>query len=350
MTTDLKITHSVIKSFKGCQNATKYRYVDLLTPKVFRSKPLKRGIWFHEMLEARYKGESVTAVHKHNTRKFSQMFDEEKEALGPNLPEEMAELYKSYAWYYHNDTSWKVIEAEGKLSAKLPNGMPGQGKYDLLIEDEYGLYLVDHKTHERLPTWDYRRLDQQAPYYIWMARQMGIPVRGFIWNYVVPKGPEPLKFTKGSKNVPSRLYKTQPAVTDFPTVDKHLTPGQRDMPEVQQILAQLYLNRYDRDTVQTSPVFRRDLYEPDDATIDRVIDDITATADRYGDFRDSLWHEKTVVERTVGRNCEWCDFRNLCIAELTDQNADIIRRKEFTTHDPFEYYGDPSNDGGAENV
>lgn len=341
------ITHSLVKAFKGCQNAAKYKYVDLLAPKYFRSKPLKRGTWFHEMLEARYKGESVTAVHKHNTQLFSQMFDEEKEALGAELPQEMAALYRSYAWHYRSDESWKVHEVEVKLEAELPNGMMGQGKFDMLVEDDFGLWLVDHKTHGRLPDWDYRLLDQQAPFYLWLARKTGRPVRGFIWNYVVPTAPSPLKFTKPTKNVPSRLYKVQPPVVDFPTVDAALTDEQREMPEVQEILAKLYLTRYDRDVVQTSPVFRRDLLEPEDETIERVVADITSTADRYAQFQRNIEkHELNsrrdllVVERTADQwKCRICEFKSLCIAELTDRNADQVRRREYVPSDPFAYYG-----------
>ena len=330
---ELVITHSLVKAFKGCQNEAKYKYVDLLTPKLFRSKPLKRGIWFHEMLEANLKGESVSAVHKRNTHTFNQMFDEEKEALGVELPQEMEDLYRSYRWHYRADNSWKVHEVEIKLEAELPNGQLGQGKADALIEDDYGLWFVDHKTHLTLPTWSYRLLDQQAPYYIWLGRKMGIPVRGFIWNYVVPKGPKPLKFNKNGA-----LSKVLPAITDFPTVEKNLTDEQRAMPDVQDILAKLYMVQYDRDIVQTSPVFRRDLLEPDDETIEAVIADISTTGSSYAKFRRQVDTPGFVVPRTVSRSCEWCDFRSLCIAELTGQNADGVRRREFSTHDPFDYY------------
>lgn len=339
MTTDLVITNSLLKNFKHCQQATKYQYVDLLGPKVRRSKPLQRGIWFHEMLEAKYKGESVTSVYHANIAKFDKLMDEEKEVLG-DLPTEMAELYRAYAWYYNRDTDWKVHEVEIKIEAVLPNGMQGQGKADMLIEDRHGdLWAVDHKTHDRLPGWDYRVLDPQCAYYLWMFRKNDIPVRGFIWNYVVPTPPSPLKFTIETKNQPSRLYKTQPAVMDYPTVERQLTDEQRDMPEVQEILAKLYVARYDRGAPQTSAVFRRDFLEPDEATIDRVIDDICATGERYGGFRDTLARKPlAVVERSVSRSCEWCDYRNLCVAELTGGNVAGIKHREFTSRDPFDYY------------
>lgn len=325
------ITNSLVKTFKGCETKTKYKHMELIGPRLQRSKPLKRGNWFHELLEAKYKGESVNEAHKRNVLKYNKLFDEEKEYLG-NLPSEMARLYKSYQWHYRDDTSWKVHETEIKLEAELPNGMQAQGKADLLVEDEFGLWAVDHKTHNRLPGTNFRLLDFQSPYYIWLFRQCGIPVRGFIWNYVVPKAPEPLKF-----NLDGKLSKRQPAVLDYPTARRGLTEDQLAREDVQELLTKLKAVRYNRDEPQVSPVFRRDLMEKTDDMINNVIADICHTAERYVEWRERVANGG-IVERTVGRNCEYCEYRTLCIAELVGLDAEGVRRREYTDHDPFEYY------------
>lgn len=333
MSTDIVITNSLIKSFKGCQQQTKYKHVDLIGPKLSRSKPLKRGNWFHELLEAKYKGESVTAAHKMNISKFNKLFDEEKEILG-DLPHEMAALYKSYQWYYRADDSWTVHEVEIKLEAELPNGMQGQGKADLLIEDEYGLWVVDHKTHKRLPNFEYRLLDYQSAYYIWLFRQCGIPVRGFIWNYIVPTAPHPIKFNKNGQ-----LSKRQPAVMDYPTANRGLTDFQRRNPEVQAILSNLESIRYNRDVPQISPIFRRDLMEKSDDMVMSIMTDISRTADRYERFvRDLEADPDTPIERAVNHNCQWCAYKSLCVSELAGLDSEGVRRREYTSHDPYEYY------------
>ncbi|QZD97754.1 Cas4 family exonuclease [Gordonia phage Vine] len=338
---DLVITNSLIKSFKGCENATKYKHVEEIGPKLNRAKPLTRGTWFHALLEAKYKGmagletPTVTEVHKAEVAKYGKMFDEEKEALG-DLPHEMADLYKAYNWHYQRDDSWKIHEVEIKLEAELPNGMQGQGKSDLLVEDDAGLWVVDHKTHKSLPRWDYRLLDYQSPYYIWLFRQCGIPVRGFIWNYVVPKSPQPLNF--GVRD--GRLLKKQPAFTDYPTAYKSAkAAGMLDDPPTQAYLAMLKDRQYDVDRVQVSPVFRRDLIEKNDTMLATVMDDITRTADRYGEWRAALERDpEAPVSRNVGRNCDWCSYRSLCVAELMGLDADGVRHREFQKRDPFAYY------------
>lgn len=330
---ELIITNSVIKSFKGCEQATKYKHVDLIAPKMNTSKPLKRGTWFHGMLEAYYKGESVTKVHKQYINEFGKLFDEEKEALG-DLPREMADLFKGYKWHYRDDQSWTVHETEIKLEAELPNGMQAQGKADALVEDEFGLWAVDHKTHKTLPRHEYRMLDFQSPYYIWLFRQCDIPVSGFIWNYIVPKGPQPLKF-----NLNGSLSKRQP-FTDYPTALRSAQEHHAvDRDDVRMTLDKLREERYQRDHVQTSPVFRRDLMQKNDTSIQTVIDDITRTADRYAEFHAQLEADPTTpVSRTVSRSCDWCSYKSLCTAELVGADSDGVRRREYTSADPFAYY------------
>ncbi|UJQ86212.1 Cas4 family exonuclease [Gordonia phage GiKK] len=330
---EITVTNSLIKSFKGCQQATKYKHVERIGPKLNTAQPLTRGTWFHEMLEAYYLGKSVTDVHKREIAKYGKLTDEEKDALG-DLPRDMARLFKGYRWHYRDDKSWTVHDAEIKLEADLPSGLQAQGKADMIVEDEYGLWLVDHKTHKSLPRTEYRLLDFQSKLYIWMARKCGIPVLGFIWNYIVPKAPEPLKFNQNGD-----LSKRQPH-TDYPTALR--SAQEHDAlqdPGVIAILTLLEQQRYQRDVVQSSPVFRRDLLEFDDATIDRVIADIDHTAQRYADWRERLALDpEAIVERSVSRGCDWCAYRTLCVAELAGNDADGIRRREFTQHDPFAYY------------
>ena len=334
---DLIITNSLVRTFRSCPRAAMYKHQDLIQPKYMTSKPLKRGTWFHELLEAKYKGESVTAVHKQNITKFGKLFDEEKEALG-DLPREMAALYKAYQWHYRSDRSWKVHETELKLEAELPNGMQAQGKADMLVEDEYGLWAVDHKTHKTLPKHEYRILDTQSPLYIWMFRQCGIPVRGFIWNYIVPTGPSSLKFTQRGE---PRLYKRQPH-TDYPTALRSAqAAGMTDNAEVRALLDRLEMQRYDRDVVQTSPVFRRDVMEKSPEMIDRVIREFCHTAERYEEYP---WDDREAVERNVSRGCDWCSYRSICSAELIGLDVEGIKRREYVKGDPLAYYNDGIED------
>jgi rubrerythrin len=313
-----------------------YKYVDLIEPQLKTAQPLERGKWFHELLEAKYKGNNVKEVHERLSYNFTDLFDEEQEALG-DLPNEMKTLYNSYQWHYRKDESWKVHEVEMKVEADLPNGMQYQGKIDMLIEDQFGLWAVDHKTHKRLPSMDFRFRDKQSVMYIWALRQCGIPVRGFIWNYVVPHAPKPLRFTQSG-----RLYKRQP-FTDYPTVYRQLkNEDLHKDPDFLPILRDLKAVRYDPEKPQSSKVFRRDTLEKHDDMIDRVVKEATHTADRYAEY---AWENRDAIERINDRSCDWCPYRHICIAELIGANADNVRRQMYhKVESPFAYYDDKRND------
>ena len=342
-TQPLVITHSLLKTFMRCPREALYKYVDLLTPRQKQSQPLERGSWFHDLLEHYYKAQmgedapSPLERHLELSEDFGGLLDEERETLG-DLPTEMRRLYNSYLWHYRKDTSWTVHEVEMKVEAELPNGMQYQGKIDMLIENEWGLWCVDHKTHKRLPSMDYRYRDKQSILYIWALRKCGIPVEGFIWNYIVPTAPEPLKF-----KVRGGLYKRQP-ITDYPTALRGIREAGMDPkdPEVKPILDELRKVRYDPDRVQSSPVFRRDILEKHDDMIERTVLEATHTADRYAKY---AFDHRDEVERVNDRSCDWCSFRHVCIAELVGSNAEAVTRQLYKKADPFAYYEEKDRKG-----
>lgn len=341
--TDLIITHSLLKTFLRCPREALYKYQDLITPRQKQSQPLERGTWFHALLEAKYKGmgelktPGVATVHAEMVDEFGELMDEERETLG-DLPHEMKRLYNSYQWHYRKDDSWTVHEVEMKVEAELPNGMQYQGKIDMLIENEWGLFAVDHKTHKRLPSMDFRYRDKQSILYIWALRQCGIPVEGFIWNYIVPTAPAPLKF-----KVRGGLYKRQP-LTDYPTALRGIKEAGLDLndPELRDILDSLKNIRYDPDAVQSSPVFRRDILEKHDDMIERTVLEATHTAER---FRDYAWKNRDEVERVNDRSCDWCAYRFICIAELIGANAANVKRQMYKKADPLAYYDEKDRKG-----
>lgn len=340
---DLVITHSLLKTFLRCPREALYKYQEFLKPRKRESQPLERGTWFHALLEAKYlasMGEdvSVKEVHEKLCVDYGSLFDEEKEKLG-DLPTEMRRLFNSYQWHYRKDESWTVHEVELKVEAEMPNGIQYQGKVDMIVEDSFGLWAVDHKTHKSLPSADYRYRDKQSILYIWALRACGIPITGFIWNYVVPKAPEPLKF-----KVRGGLYARQP-LTDYPTAlrgIKELGLDPRSDTEVMSILNELKKIRYDPDGIQASPVFRRDVLERADDIVERTLHEAMHTAERFATY---AWENRDAVERVNDRSCDWCSYKHICIAELIGSNADNVRRQLYKKADPFAYYEEKDRKG-----
>lgn len=137
---------------------------------------------------------SIKAVEtkvKMGPLEFETRFDEQRElGLG------MLEYYHLWA-PKHDD--FKPILVEQEFEVEIP-GMPGvvcQGRIDLIAEDEYGYWIVDHKTTAQFGDVEWLPLDDQCSTYAWAAlKQLGLRVRGVIYNELrkkVPRRPTVLR-------------------------------------------------------------------------------------------------------------------------------------------------------------
>lgn len=336
------VTQSMLYSFEHCPRQFKYQYVERLKGKVKTQseQPLVRGTWFHKLLEEYYSGRSWRDAHEEMTRQYDQLLDEEKDALGA-LPAEMSALMYAYLWHYGADEDdayhgWIVHETERIIQCEWPGGGTFQLKTDMIVETPYGLYMVDHKTHKALPDARYRLLDKQRVFYIWAAHQVGIPVNGFIWNYIVPKAPTKPKLLKNG----DRLSKVAIS-TDYPTMLGAIHEYGLAEEDYADQLAGLKRLRWEYGAVQRSEFFRRDVLARDKALEDRVIGAAIRTVERLRSYEyDDL------TERTIGRNCSWCRYGDLCTTDLScgmaSDQAQNIRRQNYRIGDPLSYYRNES--------
>lgn len=339
-------THSMIKTFRRCPKQVEYKYLRRLKRKVVAT-PLKRGTWMHTLLEAYYKAklagedeadarEAAWEMHRHLSLMFSKLFDEEKEEHG-DLPDLCGRLFRSYLWHYKED-EWEVHDVEFTLETEFPDGALYRCRIDLLVEDQFGLWLVDHKTHKTLPRHDYRVLDSQSALYLWAALRNGIPVQGFIFNYLRAKAPTvPTAIKSGS-----RISRWDKLDTDYPTALRAIkelgfgTPTK--IKPYMQKLKRLKTQRYAPGEPQTSPFFLRSPLEKSVPMIKKVALEGYHTHQRMHKYFPPPHPD--AVERVPDRSCTFmCAYPDLCSAELIGGNTTAIL-KNFQEADPLDYYRD----------
>jgi hypothetical protein len=337
-------THSMLKTFRRCPKQAEFKYVHRLKPRLLGS-PLKRGVWIHALLEEYHAGRDWRIVHRKYCAQFAKLFDEEKDFYG-DMPQEIETLMRAYIWHYKNDP-WIVHEVELTVEAELPDGSIYRGKVDALIENQFGLWLVDHKSHKTLPDHNFRLLDSQSALYIWAAQQMGIPVLGFIWNYIRWKAPSKPKLLKDG----TRLSKS-PCDTDYPTYVRAIKEYKEANPNF--VVTKEYIDkanhlqklRYQPGMPQESTFFRRDVLEKSPEMIRRVVAENFHTARRMNayDFSD-----EAAVERVVERSCSFsCSYVDLCTADLMGANIRPLVKQNYTVGDPNDYYNDRAGDHDKE--
>lgn len=329
------ITHSMLKSFKRCPRQAMYKYADRLKPKM-TAKPLRRGTWIHSLLETHHKGGNWKETHADLTAKFNGLFEEEQEMLG-DLPTEIGHVMSSYFWHYQDDRDWTVIELDNELAVehmlevKLPEGTIYRCRTDVVVETEFGLYIVDNKSHRTLPNIDFRLKDPQSALYIWAYQKAGIPIQGFIWNYIKYSPPKPLRF-----NLNGELSKRQ-GETDYPTAYRSIKAQGYDPRDFRSLLLPLQRRRYVHGAPQLSPFFKRSTLEKDEEMLKRVLRESLHTTKRSHTYP---FHKRDYVERTVDRSCDWCSYKDLCTVELFGGNRDQVIRTQFKQGDPMDYYYD----------
>ena len=333
-------THSMLKTFRRCPKQAEFKYVHRLKPRLL-GKPLRRGTWIHKLLEEHHDGRDWRAMHKKLSAQFNQMFDEEKDFYG-DMPTEIFRIMRSYEWHYRDDP-WTVHETEFQIETEFPDGTIYRGKVDALIENQFGLWLVDHKSHKTLPDHNFRLLDAQSALYLWAAHQNNIPVLGFIWNYIRWKAPStPAIIQDGS-----RLSKS-PCDTDYPTYYRALKKYQEEYPnfkitkEYRERAAYLRSLRYEPGKPQASSFFRRDVLEKSPEMIERVMRENFHTSRRMNSYDFS---DEASVERVVERSCSFsCSYTDICTAELMGANIRPLVKQNYTVGDPNDYYNDKAGD------
>lgn len=335
-------THSMMKTFRRCPKQFEYKYIERLKPKVM-GRPLRFGTWMHALMEAHYKGEDVEAVHKRFTHEFSKYFDEEKAELG-DLPRDVWSTWLSYLWHYKNDP-WIVHEVEFTLEVELPDGNVYRCRLDMLVENQYGLWVVDHKNHKSLPKLDFRILDAQSALYIWAALKNKIPVQGHIWNYLLSRPVHKPEVIQSG----ARFSKTGLGSTDYPTLVRAIKKHGFNPSDYAPLLRRLKAQQYVPGVIQTSNHFRRDILEKTPALLKRVANEGYQTHLRQNAYR---WDKVNSIERVPDRSCDFmCSYDDLCTMELFGGQTAQLRKQRFYLADPMDYYNDerPGDDDGRKN-
>lgn len=327
-------THSMLKTFRRCPKQADYKYVHRLKPR-YLGRPLRLGSWMHKLEEVFYNGGDWREEHRYQSHKFNELFDEERDVIG-DLPRDCERLMESYLWHYRHE-DWKVLETEFTLEAELPDGSIFRGRVDNLIEDQFGLWIVDHKWHGRLPTHEYRILDAQSVGYMWAALRSGIPVQGHIWNYGRSKVPTVPELTK--TGLISRWARMD---TDYPTAAKWIRDHKEELrggtarylPKLEILKKQ----QYQPGMPNMSPFFRRVVVEKSKRMVEQGMRELYHTHKRMHNYP---WEKKNAIERVPDRSCLFtCSYIDICSAELVTGAVPVDIRRRYSVGDPMDYYRD----------
>jgi RecB family exonuclease len=281
------------------------------------------GSWVHELLMYYRDGQNWLAHHRKREAKFNSYFEEEREALGHDMPDQCLRLVRSYIRQYgkSDKRSYTVIDTEMDEIITLPNGLEVNVIIDLIVEDRKGgIWGWDYKTRTKFDAKDLILLDPQYSLYYDAMEYMGYgPLRGFVVDEIRKKAPTVPKLLKGgglsqAKNIDTDVWTYMAAIREqgenpdnYATILQHIATNQRER------------------------FYRRTYVPKDPPVLKRVRGELISSAKG---IKRATNDKGYVYTRSVEDSCVWmCDYRDLCIIDLHGGDTSLMKKKLFTTRE-----------------
>lgn len=346
-----KVSNSKLKTYRGCQKAYEFKYIDKLTP-IYKGMSLVRGELVHSMIEDHLAGlpikesfenrlseklrlAAISSLPSVSSREQvdkivsgkEKLSEADKEEVSANIAsflqsEEFDEvrmaypIMEGYFDYYKEDKYkpyyYKDQCAEIHVEMPIKSNVVLEGYIDMLVTDQYGeVWIMDHKTKNRASTGIIKPNLQQGVLYFIMAKYLGIPVKGVIWNNIMwslPTKPELLKSGELSKrkNINSTWKVYQETIKEYGL-------NEEDYLDMKAVLDGNEARFYSR----TSDVYPQ-------AMVDQVMKDLKKSVEEMMYFET----RKNGV-RNLSFGCGTCNYRDICYEQLCGHDLKEIIRDRY---------------------
>lgn len=270
------------------------------------------------MLNARAKGEDAFKILAGFEKEYKRLFLEEREEYG-DLIGDCRKIFTNYCDAYKDD-GMEVISSEQTIQLPL---LPGRAIFQGTVDRVYlekkakRRWLSDSKSHKNIPGEENRFHDIQTVLYLWAWNLINPRRRvdGIMWDYLRTKLPvEPEVLQSGKLSQRANIDTTYAVASRC--VAEHCKRTGEDPTRYAEWLEGLK----GRENKFLQRVF---LPNPPKQLIEQLIAEMKETTNEILD-RGEFDHS-----RNLTKDCSWCEFRDLCHAELRGHDADFIRKTEF---------------------
>lgn len=327
----MKLSYSAVRDFRHCQQLYHFRRVDRLRKRA-TAKPLYIGSLTHEIIELYLKGERMSPRLAEIQAEYDQLWEEEQELYG-DVPGLLRGIAKAYKETYPDDPEMtEAVELEfelpiARLEMPFEDDMILTGKIDWLMRDSRGLWVIDHKTTKgQIPNEGFRIFDLQTALYAWAAGELGYKnISGIGFNYIRTKEPRIPKLNKDGSMSKRKIN------TDIDTLTKFMRKH-RINPDAypEQLERAKQFKRFDR----------KFLPKPQ-KLIDTLLEELIITGNDIARYLDDPSPAKN-----LRKECEYCEFYNLCLAQLMDLDVDYLLKAEYIIKPPKDEEIDEEEEGG----
>lgn len=313
------VSQSSIKSWRRCRREYRYKNIENLEPKKPKP-PLIYGTIVHEMIEMQIGGKDPFKVLKKYEQLYAKLWKEEREEYGDMIGDIRRTMTAYFKWYENDPLVWLQNKktkkrSEHKGEVILADGIRLTFKVDGVARSKDGrIWLVDHKTTRELPGAEgYKYGDIQGVLYTKFLPEIGFPkVDGVCWNYIRKKPPAIPELLGNGE-----LSKRQNIDTTWDVYLAEIKRHKLDPADYQDMKERLVGREHN--------FFVRTYFPVNDKIIKNVTNEAIMTAHEM----EELSTEPLSQVRSIDKHCNWCQFFNLCQAELRGLDAGFIRKKDF---------------------
>ena len=182
------VTHSLFSAFRSCRQACAWRYLHHLVP-IQRDPTLDFGSVVHRALEVWHRARDLNAALAVIDAAYPDRGLDEADRADFHTA---TALMRTYAARYRVE-DFRVVALEQVLEGAIVNPATGAcsrkltfgGKVDGIVERGGEHFVLEHKVVARLDQGYVEQLwvnPQPVLYALYVQEQLGLPVRGVIWN------------------------------------------------------------------------------------------------------------------------------------------------------------------------
>lgn len=317
----MHISYSRASSYLRCPYQHYLRYNEGLRSNQ-PARPLHFGTDFHKLLEVRKDPDRVELEWQRIKEEFYAMPPSWQSALGENYPFDLKEIFTDYQQKWRDAPLPKVTEKPFELNIGYYNNedILFVGVIDELykyVDKKTGkrsIEIGEHKTFSKPPDMNTLVMNTQKSLYCKAAQMIwGILPRAVRWDYI--------KSTPASR--PIWLESS----------------GRFSVAKSQSITVQSWKRACEEKGITDPKILSQgDIYEGNDNNFFfRVQQDVypEMVEDVFNGFvytcKDIIHRGKENKVKNITRDCSFCEYRNICLAEMSGANRNYTIEKEFTT-------------------
>lgn len=297
---------SQISCFRGCKQKWEYSYRQGLKSKA-PQRPLYIGSTLHKLLEIRANGQSWEQ-HLFTTiqPEFEALPTDYQAILGEDFVDCCYKIMTQYDWLYREENI-KYLATEVKIDAKIKGSKRFVGVVDAICDIDGEQYIMEHKTFKtNKMSLDSTWLNSQTCLYIKVLNEQGWNIKGVVWDMIKTSAPKPPRILKNGQF--GKQYADQTLLSfDWAGIRPQAIPT-----EIYEEIKDNHRNFLDRYITPVLP-----------SVVTAVWEDFVHSVEEIS--------RNKYTPKNLGRDCEWCAFKELCQAELTGGDAEYIKQLYYTT-------------------